>query len=218
MELADGGKLLIEIKPQKRAEEPVNQAKEAVAKEKAAECGYQYKMWNEQDLYGTEDTLKKMQAFLEWLKGINQFEQEQRRIVWDQTAEEIIEGQKAISKRKHSERQQRYYRNNVQNDKVEVWCDFCQEQHTIMELSYRQNVARNARYICLKENGHLTGKNPKAKIDPLSLEGKKQCGSCKDVKLTEEFNKDKSRTDGLCNICRECNCKRCTAHYEKKKQ
>jgi hypothetical protein len=75
VEYADHKKV-IEIKPDKCASYPVNVAKTEAAKMYADGKGYDFQVWTETELYGIEDTEKKMRAFLEWLKGINQSEQE----------------------------------------------------------------------------------------------------------------------------------------------
>lgn len=39
----------------------------------------------------------------------------------------------------------------------------------------------------------------------------KQCGNCKRLLSPERFNKDRSRKDGLCRVCKECNADKCRA-------
>ena len=43
----------------------------------------------------------------------------------------------------------------------------------------------------------------------------KFCGSCKKELPRSDFNKNKSRKDGLHNICRKCHSEYCKNHYKK---
>lgn len=186
---------VIEVKPLNRLdeEEIVKQIEES--KKCAKELGYSYRVWTEID-----GGFKNDREMTNWAKSFCE------------------EGKEfdTISKH-HNAQQQKYYKNKVKQDKVDIWCDFCKENHNIMKLSYDLNVAKNNRYICIRENGQIVGKqSKKLKENPYILEGKKECHKCKQIKLYSEFNTDKSRSDKLCNICRECNRKRCLAHYEKK--
>jgi len=45
------------------------------------------------------------------------------------------------------------------------------------------------------------------------MQTKKLCTCCKQEKLFEDFNKNKSKKDGLNNICRECSNKRSKKYY-----
>ena len=88
---------------------------------------------------------------------------------------------------------------------VEVWCDYCQETHHPLRLTYEKNIERNVEYICERKGGSIAGSKPKKKKEnPYSSEGKKQCNKCKNVKLFEEFGLDKFRLDGYANWCKPC--------------
>lgn len=41
----------------------------------------------------------------------------------------------------------------------------------------------------------------------------KICGTCKEPKFEEDFNKNKSKSDGLNSVCRECSNKRSKKYY-----
>lgn len=105
------------------------------------------------------------------------------------------------------------------NNKVDVWCDFCNETHNLMKSTYESNLKRNnGTYICGKYGGHLAGKTPKKKKEnPYAKEGKKQCIGCDKVKLLEEFGIDKGRSDGLASKCKLCRSKAATEKYHKNK-
>lgn len=195
VECNDNSLGIIEVKPLKRCngENEIKQISES--RDYAKANNYFYKVWTELD-----SGLNSEKEIIAWAKKNNN-----TGIEFD-----------ILSKEKHNKRQKKYYKNKVQSDKITIWCGFCNENHQIMNLSYNLNIEKNGRYICIKENGYLVGKKPKRKIDPLFINGKKQCNKCKKIKLIFEFNLDKSRTSGLCNICRECNQKRCLEHYKKK--
>ena len=88
-------------------------------------------------------------------------------------------------------------------EKVRVECKFCNETHEIRPKTYDKNVARNGHYVCERENGSRVGKKFR-KQNPHAAEGKKQCTKCADIKLMEEFGRDKNRSDGYSAQCKEC--------------
>ncbi len=53
--------------------------------------------------------------------------------------------------------------------------------------------------------------NPKPSID--CKEGEKYCATCGNIKIFDEFNKNKTKRDGLNSICRECSNKRSSRYY-----
>lgn len=118
-------------------------------------------------------------------------------------------------------RMKTYYQKHFANDKVEVPCSFCNEVHIALRLTYEKNIARNGRYICEREGGHIAGSKPKLtlrKENPYESEGKKECNKCKEVKLFEQFSPDKSKRDGYCNMCKPCRSNKMKANYAKKKE
>jgi|14BtaG_2_1085337.scaffolds.fasta_scaffold30941_4 hypothetical protein len=46
----------------------------------------------------------------------------------------------------------------------------------------------------------------------------KKCTKCKKIKSLDSFNKNKSRKDGLSNICRECSNAYCKQYYSENKE
>lgn len=53
--------------------------------------------------------------------------------------------------------------------------------------------------------------NPKPSVN--CSENEKYCGTCKEIKNKDDFNKNKSKSDGLNSICRECSNKRSKKYY-----
>lgn len=128
-------------------------------------------------------------------------------------------------KQKHREqsaaRMKTYYRKHFADDKVEVLCVFCNEVHVALRLTYEKNIARNGRYICEREGGHIAGSKPKLtlrKDNPFASEGKKECKNCKEIKLFEEYSPDKSKRDGYCAMCKVCRSAKMKASYARKKE
>ena len=110
-----------------------------------------------------------------------------------------------LRKAKNREKANRHYDSVISQDKVEIYCDFCKEKHTALRLTSDKNIARNGRYICEREGGHIAGSLPKPhliKENPYVGEGKKQCLKCETIKLFEEFGADKSRRDGYATNCK----------------
>lgn len=118
-------------------------------------------------------------------------------------------GQHEWSDRKREaqrKKRKRYYA-KVKVDKVEVWCDFCQETHTPLRLTYEKNIKRNGKYICERYGGHLSGKKPKdhlKKTNPYAKDGKKQCSTCGEIRPIEDFQKNRGTYDGKNPRCKEC--------------
>lgn len=116
-----------------------------------------------------------------------------------------------------SRRLKHYYSHTV-TDLVDVWCDFCKENHTIQRQQFEANIARNGKYICLKQQGHIVGSKPKKKkINPYAAEGKKQCNECLQIKLFEEFGKEKNKPDGYATRCKTCRAAKNIQKYHEKK-
>lgn len=110
----------------------------------------------------------------------------------------------AIRRNGKNEVQKRYYANNIKDNKVEIYCGYCDCKHEIMKATYEGNLKRNnGRYICHNENAHKP-KPKKKKVNPYESEGKKQCLKCEQIKLFEAFSTDPSRSDGYCSNCKEC--------------
>lgn len=59
---------------------------------------------------------------------------------------------------------------------------------------------------------------PKPKPGSECGDDEKYCSTCKDIKFKIEFNKNKSRKDGLNSICRECSIKRSKRYYNENRE
>jgi len=179
---------IIEIKPESRLGEKdvIDQIEES--KKYSEKNGYIFEIWTEKNA-GLNDSKKIINWAKKYLAENGNFE-------W-------------IKKSKENNRikAKKYYYKKIFTDKVNVFCEYCNETHQVLNKSYKSNIARNNRYICEKEGGHISGSKPKfhlRKENPHKNEGKKQCNNCKNIKLFEDFNSDKSKKDGLYTICKKC--------------
>lgn len=130
------------------------------------------------------------------------------------------EEKKAKHRQQSAARMKNYYQKHIATDQITVYCEFCKLEHTALRLTYDKNIARNGRYICEKEGGHIVGSKPKLSLrkeNPYAIEGKKECNGCKDVKLFEEFSPDRTKRDGLCTVCKLCRSAKNKAAYIAKK-
>lgn len=99
----------------------------------------------------------------------------------------------------------KYYDTHIATDKVQVYCEYCGTTHEALRLTHDKNIARNGRYICEREGGHIAGSRPKKKkVNPYEAEGKKECLGCKQVLPFDNFGTDKGRRDGYASKCKEC--------------
>lgn len=100
-----------------------------------------------------------------------------------------------------NERASKFYDTHIATDKVSVFCEYCQATHEALRLTYDKNIARNGKYICEREGGHIAGSRPKPhlkKINPYEAEGKKECNTCRSVLPLDSFSSGKS----ICKACR----------------
>lgn len=182
----DGSKKLVEIKPRKRVEEFTEQIEDN--KLFANNNGWQFQVWTEPELgFNSEDEITR------WA-DVYLSEIDKRDYV-------------AMRKQRNSLRTKRHYRKKIAQDTVDVFCDYCQKSHSVLRLNYEPNIARNGRYICEREGGHIAGSKPKPtlrKENQYAAEGKKQCNKCGVPKLFEEFSPDKSKRDGYSTRCKTC--------------
>lgn len=191
---------LIEVKPKRRIEEFREQIEDN--RLYAASQGWLFEIWSEAELG---------------------FKTEKEITAWADQYLLEREGVDYASARAERSlmRTKKHYRNKIATNTVTVYCDFCKEEHTALKLTYDRNMARNGRYICEREGGHIAGSKPKIsqrKENPHAADGKKQCaGECKQVLLFEQFSPDKSKRDGLCSMCKECRSKKMKAAYDRKK-
>jgi hypothetical protein len=101
----------------------------------------------------------------------------------------------------------KYYQKHIATDKVQVYCEYCQATHEALRLTHDRNIARNGRYICEREGGHISGSRPKPhlrKSNPHAASGCKECLGCKQVLPFTDYGTDKGRSDGYASRCKEC--------------
>lgn len=182
-------KKIIEIKPEKWLEDQVVKAKIAAAKNYAEENNIEFEVWTETKLFGPIYNKNQIINFISTL---------------DENYNEKI-------KEQANERSKKYYDTIIAQDKVEIFCEFCQGNHNPLKLTYEKNIKRNGRYICEKEGGNIAGSRPKLhliKENQFAADGKKQCTECKEILFFENFGLDKSRRDGYANKCKKCRSKK----------
>lgn len=116
-----------------------------------------------------------------------------------------------------NERVKKYYHSHIATDKVQVFCEYCQVTHEALRLTYDKNIARNGRYICEREGGHIAGSRPKKKkVNPYEAERKKECLGCRQVLPFSDYGTDKGRADGYAGKCKECRRVAAKEKYERK--
>ncbi|MEI7485953.1 MAG: TnsA endonuclease N-terminal domain-containing protein [Chryseobacterium sp.] len=194
----DGTSKLIEVKPQSWLLDSVIQAKIEAGKIKAAEIGLPFEVWTEMDLFGHVYNKKNMELFME--KILSEVDKNRRIKI-------------------SSEKSKRYYHTHIANDKITLFCSFCNEEHTPLRLTHDKNIARNGRYICEREGGHITGSRAKPhlqKNNPHVAYGKKECVNCLQILEFKLFSPDNSKSDGLCRSCKICRSKKAKEKYNKK--
>ena len=121
-----------------------------------------------------------------------------------------------FKKKNKNENSKKYYKNNIANDKIETFCEYCQIIHNPLRLTYEKNIAKNGEYVCERKGGFLSGSTSKPKKEnPYAIEGKKECNNCKCVKDFEEFGLDKLKSDGYATQCKICRSDKSRSNYIK---
>ena len=181
---SDGTRKIEEVKPKNMLGNPDVQRQIKDIKTICEKLGFDFELITE-DFFGmTEKELKKWA--IEYRKEIHGID---------------ISG---YYEEKNREKVKRHYRNK-KCGKISFTCSYCKERHCIREIEYKDNIEKHGRYICWKENGHITGKMPKQKKEnKYAAEGKKECVKCCQVLPIDEFGQDKSRRDGLASRCKKC--------------
>lgn len=190
------GNKIIEIKPERRLEEFKEQIEDN--KKYARENNWEFEVWTEKNLGFASEyyATKWADEYLSKIKGIDYVD---------------------IRKQRNLEKSHKHYKNKISKNKIKIYCNYCNEYHEILELCYKKNIAKNGKFICIIENGHLIGKRPKKKkINPYAVDGKKQCNACKEIKTFEEFSPDKTKTDGYSTRCKICRASVYKAKYQNK--
>jgi hypothetical protein len=112
----------------------------------------------------------------------------------------------------------KYYQTHIATDKVSIYCEYCKEDHNPLRLTHDRNIARNGRYICEREGGHIAGSRPKKKkFNPHAASGCKECLGCKQVLPFSDYGTDKGRSDGYASKCKECRRKAANEKYAAKR-
>lgn len=196
----NGEKKVIEVKPSSRLHQFEEQIKDN--REYAMKNGWLFEIWTESNLG---------------------FETSNQITAW---ADEYIRTRTGIDyagarKEKNLLKTKRHYRSKIATNTVTVFCQYCNEEHTALKLTHDRNIARNGRYICEREGGHIAGSKPKLslrKVNPYASEGKKQCKDCERILEFASFSPDKTKTDGYCTLCKECRSTKMKARYQAKKR
>ncbi len=199
----DQSKEIIEVKPESRFLNESDVQKQISETQKYANSvGFKFSVWTERSSGLAND-----RSIIEWAK----------KYIAETTGNtDWIEKQKESNKKKAK----KYYDLRIANDKIKFFCSFCNLEHEALRLTHDRNIAKNGRYICEKEGGHIAGSRPKdhlKKDNPYASEGKKQCNECKDIKLFEAFSPDKSKRDGYSTRCKICRAAKYKAKYQLKK-
>ena len=195
----DGTKSILEIKPERRLDEFRSQLDDN--REYAQRNGWKFEVWTEKEL-GFESEYFATKWADEFISKITQVDFVKER------------------KGRNLSKAKKFYDTNIATDKVSVFCEYCQVTHEALRLTHDKNIARNGRYICEREGGHLVGSRPKPhlrKENPHAAEGKKECLGCKQVLCFSEYGADKARSDGYASKCKECRRVAANEKYAKKK-
>lgn len=183
----NGSKEILEIKPEYRFKEAKIKNQINDIKQYSEKNNYKFKVWTERD-----SNLKNDKEIYNW--AVNFIKETNGSCEFD-----IIrkENRKQITKRRYEK---------VKNNKITIYCEFCKEEHTIMQLSYDINIKKNEKYICHKQNS-CTPKIMLKKENPYQDLGMKECTKCHKILEFSNYHKDKNRRDGLASRCKTCRCK-----------
>jgi hypothetical protein len=194
----NGDRKLIEIKPKTRIKEFEKQIKDN--RIHAEKNGWLFEIWTEQEL-GFEDS----KQITKWAD--------------DHIKERTGIDYSVVRKKKSCMKVKRHYRTHIANDKVTLFCSFCNKEHTPLRLTHDKNIARNGRYICEREGGKIAGSRPKPhlrKDNPHAADGKKECISCLQILEFKLFSPDNTKSDGLCRSCKTCRSTKAKEKYKNK--
>ena len=202
VDFVDGRSEVWEVKPEAMLVNAEVQLQVAESLKFATERAVVFRVWTEKD-----SGLKGEHEIIDWAR-----EYAAKACGDPSYLERQKEGRKRI--------RERYYERHFTNDKVEVWCEFCQANHTALRKTYEKNIARNGEYVCERYGGHLAGKKPKLalrKTNPYAGDGKKQCSQCKEVLELSQFGMRKASWDGRSVACNGCVSKLKAARYSTRK-
>jgi hypothetical protein len=190
IEYVDGTKKVIEIKPKKRVCEFKEQIQDC--KKYADAIGCKFELWTESHL-----------------KIISMREVRDRADAYRK--QHYLIDYAAYRQQKDRDKANRHYQSKIALDKVIIYCDFCKSYHSPLRKSYNENIAKNGRFICIRENGSIIGKRPKKKkVNPYEELGMKQCnGKCARVLFFDCFSRGKTQ-------CKECRAEIYKQRYNKR--
>lgn len=187
VEYIDGNCQIIEVKPEKRLEEELVKKQIEESIKYTTLKNYSFLIWSEKNSELSND-----RAIIRWA----------RKFIAETTGNHDWLENKKKSDRKKSKK---HYLNKISLETVDVWCEHCKITHNPLKKTYLKNIERNGKYICESYGGFISGSKQKIKKEnPYFLEGKKQCTKCKEIKLFEEFHKDKYKLNGFANCCKKC--------------
>lgn len=193
-----GNKKAIEMKPKQRLDEFAHQIDDS--RRHALQNGWEFQVMTEDDLGMKYDEIRR------WADEYRT----------NATGIDYHAYREDVNKRKAN----KFYHTHIATDKVSVFCEYCQVAHEALRLTHDKNIARNGRYICEREGGHIAGSRPKPhlrKENPHAAVGKKECLGCRQVLSFSEYGADKSRADGYASKCKECRRVAANEKYAKKK-
>ena len=195
--LANGSKKVVEIKPKKRLHEDYHRNQIADSRANAIANGWAFEVVTEDEL------------------GIHNSKEATRR------ADDYRKKHYALDYGAHRaeggrRKAKRHYDKTISIDTVTFFCDYCQTDHSQLQITYDNNVKKNGRHICHSENSHISRPSKTKKDNPYAQEGRKQCVKCERILDFDCFGADKSRRDGYASRCKECRNKEASASYVKK--
>lgn len=192
----DGRTMAVEIKPAKRLEEFADQLLDS--RTNAARRGWLFEIVTEKELgFATEhEATKWADEYMTQLGNVDYV---------------------AHRKQRNREKARKHYEGTIRGEKVTIRCRYCNEDHTILAVSYNSNLQRNGRYICHKENADKP-KPKKKRVDPYAALGMKVCAKCERILPFEMFGADKSRADGYSSRCKECRNQDAMSRYRSRRR
>lgn len=191
VEYKDGSKEIIEIKPLARLKEVETQKQIDDSISYTAKNGLKFKIWTEED-----SGLADEKAIIEWAKN-------HLKIKYGDEEFDKLQKKNAV------ERTKKHY---AKLGNITVFCDFCKENHTVHTNQYKINMAKNGRFICIKENGFIQGSKSKPKKEnPYEGLNQKECLKCCRALPLDCFSEGKS-------TCKECRAATYKKKYNEKKE
>lgn len=192
IEYSNGTTKAVEFKPKKRLQEEANIIQIADSLEHAEANEWDFEIWTEEDL-----------DIKNWKEATRRADE------YRKTHYEIdYAAYRAEMDRKKAKK---HYDAKIATDKVVVFCEFCNDYHTRLKVTYERNMNNNGRFICIKENGSIVGKKPRKKKDSPYGPDKKRCnGTCDRILPLESFSKGKA-------VCKECRSNFYKKKYQDKK-